>query len=546
MDPNKIIIVAAIASEKQIVLYKENGDTMVLKTNHYKTEAIMDKVLPQLAKKNRAELILDDYILHKNFTKKTNGLVRFFRVAKAAVAGLFTSDENKSMSVQKIETTGSEDTEMEHSDSDKDTIVAIVENSETGVKTAIPGMEKLEPQIKWATENNAVGFKIFLDRISNVIKKRGHSMEDLLTFMERGDLPIADDGSVIAYKALRKNKSDKYYLDIHSGKVKQTIGSFVHMDIDQVDSSRSKDCSYGLHIARRSYLSGFRGDVCVICKIAPEDFIAVPQYNANKVRVRAYHIIHELNKEAYALLMSNKAMTSDPESAKLLGDVISGNHTGITNTVKIDRKGTILVSEVLQEKVNTVFKESKPTEAIIPTEAVKRVVEKPMTPQEVREKASKAKDEDLSPQQIKAKKLLSENFSKAQVASDLGISTRTLGRWIDKNNWVVTSEPIKPKTQDNVQIKKTNVKKPAKKKDFVDGIADALSSKNAKDMQAKNSMTHSQKVLAAYNTYVGTPSEDNLLKVFALKKAAKKSFDSLGLTETQEAFLHSEKTKYVK
>lgn len=217
-------------------------------------------------------------------------------------------------------------------DTSTDTIIAVVDNQ------IIPGMEKIKSQIARAnTVNSVIGVQNFLKRLASVINDRSHSVEDLLKFLERADLPIADDGSILIYKILNKNNKGTY-TDCHTGKVEQWVGAHVCMDISLVDRNRNNECSNGLHVARRGYLGGFSGNVCVLAKLAPEDVIAVPSYDANKMRVCGYHIIKELTDTQFRLLRSNHPLTDDPDGRILLADAIKGKHIGRTHEVRITQQ----------------------------------------------------------------------------------------------------------------------------------------------------------------------------------------------------------------
>lgn len=129
-------------------------------------------------------------------------------------------------------------------DTAEDTIIAVVGDK------IIPGMELIKSQFGRAAKMGSVqGVENFLKRLSTVIESRSHSVEDLLKFMERADLPIADDGTIIIYKVL--NKQGDRYVDCHTGRVQQWVGAYVCMDPSLVDHNRSNECSNGLHVARR-------------------------------------------------------------------------------------------------------------------------------------------------------------------------------------------------------------------------------------------------------------------------------------------------------
>lgn len=227
-----------------------------------------------------------------------------------------------------VESDGLTDNQKNQVDDSTHTIIAVVDNK------VIPGMEKIKTQFSRAVKMGSTeGVNNFLRRLGAVIEQRSHSVDDLLKFMERADLPIADDGSILIYKVLRR--SDDKYVDCHTRNVKQWVGAYVYMDPSLVDHNRNHECSNGLHVARRGYIRNFDGDVCVLAKLAPEDVITVPSYDANKMRVCGYHIIAELSNLQYSLLRQNKPITDDPEGKKLLALALAGQHVHRTHGIRI-------------------------------------------------------------------------------------------------------------------------------------------------------------------------------------------------------------------
>ena len=219
------------------------------------------------------------------------------------------------------------------------TVIAVLEDN-----TIIPGCEALVDQAQAVSEgiSSGTGMQNFMRRAGMI--KRGHSVEDLLKFIQKGELPIADDGCVLVYKLLNRTGVEGEYVDCHSGRVKQRVGSRVHMAEHMVDARRSQDCSNGLHVARRDYLRNFGGNVCVLAKLAPEDVIAVPQYDARKLRAKGYHIIAELTEDDRRRVCQDEPM----EDRVLLGNCIAGNHVGILEYVEItaSKGGGLVVTPV--------------------------------------------------------------------------------------------------------------------------------------------------------------------------------------------------------
>jgi hypothetical protein len=341
----KLIIVAAIADVDNIVLYCKDGETHTINSADYRTKAIMDKVMPAINNNKSVEIEIDDYNLHNEFSERTGGLIKFYRVLKKAVLGIFDKTQ-PTMSVEEIESTGT--TKDVSPLKEDETVVAVVSGK------AIPNMEAMDRQINHVVKNNAnpAGMVRFLERVASVIDERGHSVEDLLKFIKDADLPIADDGTMVAYKSLSSTDSDGVYVDLHSHKVKQGVGTRVFMSAKLVDPDRRNDCSNGLHIARRDYIRTFSGNVMVICKIAPEDIIAVPKYSPSKIRVCGYDIVALLDKKSEGILRSsNKAMTDNPDAAQLLGEIIAGRHAAITKTTEITAAcgGGLIYNEIKGE-----------------------------------------------------------------------------------------------------------------------------------------------------------------------------------------------------
>lgn len=215
-------------------------------------------------------------------------------------------------------------------DEDSDTIVAV--NTKTG--SVIPHAHKLSSQMKAASKlKDFRGFVNFLNRLEPVLKDRGHSAEDLMKFIEHGDLPIADDGCIVIYKRLKEKQGT--FVDVHSGNIKQNVGSYVFMKPGLVDPNRRQDCSNGLHVASLGYLSSFSGNVTVMAKVRPEDVFAVPEYSRTKMRVCGYHILAVLPESLRNHVNSGGSISSIPEGKELLNKVLRGAHVGITELVEV-------------------------------------------------------------------------------------------------------------------------------------------------------------------------------------------------------------------
>ena len=385
----KVLIVAAVLTTSELTLYTEDGSSLPsIPQGDERVAKLVELLTPSLSNNIPVELDtdvlnLDGMQVFKDLEKNTNGIVKFFRIARKAVATFFGVKKEDldpkvlgSMDVvneimQNAVPLSNTSSRLKEFDQGEDTLIAVVDNK------VVPDVHNLGGQIKNALETeNSIGLVNFLKRVGAVAEYRRHSAEDLMNFIRRGDLPLTDSGDILVYKALNTmNWTGEYsaftYADIHSGNVPQRVGSLVIMDESLVDPDRRNECSNGLHIARRQYLSTFKGSVCVVALIRPEDVIAVPERDADKMRVCAYRIIHELNNQQYQQLLQNKPILDDEDGQNIIAKLLAGKHIGITNAVRITgpEGGGIVITEL--EDAQEMAKEEPVTE----TRKVSPVVE---------------------------------------------------------------------------------------------------------------------------------------------------------------------------
>lgn len=389
MNKQFITVVALSVDREVAVLYLKSGDTYTLRQGDPRLPAIVEACKEPLSKGESAVVDVTEIVAQRteftNAEKGTNGLVKFFRVAKSLVKDLLKTDSPEKEDAYKDYTVspiqlgklpGTEEPEpvievtpvvpqqdyVQEPDNDakmaaaqerlsqlasvgkgtetpefhkplneaEETIVAV--NTQTG--SVIPDAQKLAPQLRAASKlADYTGFTRFVERLENVIHDRGHSVQDLMKFIEKGDLPIADDGCIVIYKRLKSNGD--HFVDCHSGKVKQKVGSYVFMQPGLVDPNRRRDCSNGLHVASAQYITSFSGDVTVIAKVRPEDVFAVPEYDVTKMRVCGYHIVAQLEDDLRDHVNGGKSLSDLPQGAIVLNQILRGNHIGITQTVEI-------------------------------------------------------------------------------------------------------------------------------------------------------------------------------------------------------------------
>lgn len=278
-----------VVSKTGITLYLADGESRVLDAQSWRTQNILDKLLgPMSRNETPVEIDLAEFSLAAALQAATGGAVQIDEKADGTV------------SVQVGDT--------------------VVENAETltrHIEQALYG-------------SNASGFQKFMESFAEIPHK--HSAEELLKFMGRADLPIADDGSFLVYKFLDA-KSDGVFVDHHTRNVRQRLGSLVMMPIEQVDDSRRTQCSTGLHVCSNKY--GSYGDTVFIAKVWPRDVIAVPDNENGKVRVAKYHLVAQLPRGVYSKVAGRISSLTDSEGRSIVEDIIAGNHIGIIETVLI-------------------------------------------------------------------------------------------------------------------------------------------------------------------------------------------------------------------
>lgn len=562
MQSNTIRIIAAVVDTHNLTLYKEDGETLLIPQGDPRVRTIVDQAVPLLLSQGYADIDItpaedNSYV---EFEAMTHGAVKMFRIAKSKLLSLMGVEETPTvtpvvpMSIGTIPATqpaktaqtisvveeilqhavsvnapefheegiakqgnvveeNGETIKAHSKDEAADTIIAVTDGK------IIPGMEKIKTQFSRAAKlGSTKGVENFLRRLGSVIETRSHSVEDLLKFMERGDLPIAEDGSILIYKVL--NRVSGGFTDCHTGRVKQWVGAYVCMDPSLVDHNRNNECSKGLHVARRGYVKEFGGSACVLAKLAPEDVIAVPSYDANKMRVCGYHIIAELTQAQYTLLNKNKPITDDPKGKVLLGKALAGQHIGKTHEVRITaHMGGDVQTTKLDETKKVKAKEKAPeAEALTNPGAPQK--DEVLDPKAVAGKVEQLSRKDMAAKlyaDYQAKKpnalesLLAYKKSAKVTWEKLGIPAPTEMPVIRVGDKLVPVEIIIE------EVQPAEAKQPSK-------VAELVPSTHGEGSPKERI----QKLLAIGLTSVGVARA-----VLELKKKSKKSWTVLGVSDTQ-------------
>lgn len=471
--------------------------------------------------------------VHVVFTNREETPLPYVEVVKT------TNQDKLAAASEKLAALGaiSTDDANFHTDVKEDEVVVAVTNN--GV---IPGVENLQRHLRQSAKlKDYKGFTKFLERLAPVIKDRLHSVEDLMKFMETAELPIADDGSILFLKRLKfKGTEDgkRVFVDCHSGNIRQWVGCKVQVREDLVDPDRRQDCSNGLHVASMSYIRTFGGNVTILGKVAPEDVFAVPQYNTNKMRVAAYHIIAELPEEERCNVNNGIYLSKTEVGKKLLNDAIVGNHSSPTTLVMVgghygtNLKYTNLSSSSVEQFRTVANKEALNMEeslnealAAEPVKAtdLKPVVNKaPTVKEQIQELIKEFLNATTPEDKLAAADLLVEMRGKARKPwAALGVGSDVVAKIADVRT-TYTAKPIgKPK-----QVKQAKVHRSAT------ATKVAPSGKHADNLRSILNDT-------SYSDY----QKGHALQDY--KRHAKKSFTAMGLTE-EEAKLATKLVKAAK
>lgn len=584
---NTIRVISAAVSQTGAVFYTEDGNEFTVSITDPRISKMVDQVLGAVSKGQiPVEVDMTTYSVFAQIEKESGGLMKFFRVAKKKLASLLGSRQERSNTVSSDgfhSTVKTDDKGMEivaeqpgtepvtpeivkalaaaHNEAenkalsvDDTTVVAVVGD------TPIVGAEALEPHAKAAVASGeTIGFRRMVERLGAVAKVRKHTVQEALVFLKGMDLPFANDGTILAYKSLRKTGEEGVFIDNHSGKLKQGLGTKVEMDVEAVDDNRRTLCSNGLHVARRGYLGGYgtgSGHVICLIKIAPEDVISVPMGEQSKMRVRAYHIVAVLSDADMEAISKQKSFTAENmDQASLLAKVIRGDHVGVLNvttehkkepgqrTGKVDQM--VPVANVNAPKIEGKEIEKAHTVDVAATEEMAAKIDV---------KSINEKLKDVEPAKP-------ADGSQAFILFNLWKSHKTKAAWDElmayrKSNkffkgWISLGLTEEQANEVKAEIKrlakasnqKAKASAPSKKvkevkpsevqKILKTGAKKAAANAKAAAAEDKKAKVHKNNVRIAFDAWKAHPTDQSAQVVLVAKKAAKKGWAALGFSEAE-------------
>lgn len=139
--------------------------------------------------------------------------------------------------------------------------------------------------------NKGVNMDKYVKFLDNLMENpSSDAVNEIYDFVTNADLPITDDGYILAYKKVREN-----YTDCYTGKFDNSVGQVLEMPRFMVDPVRTNHCSQGFHFCSENYLKSFGGQRIMVVKINPADVVSIPDdYDFAKGRCWKYEVVGEL------------------------------------------------------------------------------------------------------------------------------------------------------------------------------------------------------------------------------------------------------------
>lgn len=421
MSSNTKNIVSMLASANKITLYTEIGEILELKNDGpHDLTRLSRKLLGSLKGTNSVLIDLNDYLTIKTAIVpegyQQEGIVVTQMVNGQEIQGIFYPS-NVQVAVQ-----------------------------HKGKEVIIPNVEKLQKHAIRANADNSPAVRNFLRRMATVVESRLHSAEDLMNFIERSELPLTNDGLIIGYKKVKQGKEPGTFVDCYTGNIVQSVGSRVWMTIEDVDPSRNRSCSNGLHVANLGYLKGFHGTHTLIVLVDPVNFIAVPVGETDKCRVCSYDIIGVMTSQGHEMINSGSFVKRNQTFKSLIQDAVAGRHIQPTEAVEVKNKQVASrvpinagqsITAIPLEEVNAETKESSGKSLNTDKSLPKKPKQKNILKMAKNKTTNSRNIWDQATTEVITvfEDLRQEKGSKTAIAALHGTSTRSIGRWQDKYDY---------------------------------------------------------------------------------------------------------------
>lgn len=402
---SELVVTGAIVSKNGLTLFTNEGNSVVFSDTDYRVKDMIAAVMVPLATQESVKITVESYSIAKKIAENSNGRLQVEEDARGNITSVKTD-------------TGAE------------------------IKSA----EKIDRLVQLAAEGyGAEALANFIERFNRIPHQ--HSADELLNFIKNGDLPLADDGSIIAYKFL--TKEGDFFVDTHTRKVRQKVGSMVVQD--NVNLDRRTECATGLHVCSNKY--GQYGNELFIVKIDPADVLAVPYNENGKMRCRAYHIVAHAPGKLLQTVGNRRSALEDKSGKKLIENIVAGNHVDVLEIVTVGGSTQInpetkIQTEKVADKASAKKAVKKPAKPIPQIKSKDKAVAVQIDTKAIRDeiKQAKSKKPKLTPAEIKAKeykekyekakKLLKKGWTLSEVQDELHIDRKRLAQKLKAEGFV--------------------------------------------------------------------------------------------------------------
>ena len=141
------------------------------------------------------------------------------------------------------------------------------------------------------------------------------SVAELTDFLSYKELPITEDGDLIAYKGVMLdyfsstgNKDTRVISGTvnEAGQIYNGVGEVIEVARNCVDDDRTNECSFGLHCGSLDYARGFASRL-ILGKVNPKDVVSVPKdCSFQKCRVSKYEVVADFVEELNTSVVDDK------------------------------------------------------------------------------------------------------------------------------------------------------------------------------------------------------------------------------------------------
>lgn len=283
-------------------------------------------------------------------------------------------------------------------------------------------------------EKNDYSISPLVQKITESLDEgENESMKDLLTFLDRNELPITVNGNILAFKVLNKSEDPEVFYDCHTNKIGQRVGDVVQMPRALVCTDRTIHCSNGLHVCSIDYLSGFYisgSTILALVLVNPKDICSVPTDTSSKVRCNRYQILGIVPEDEVNFVLE-KHIEPATKFQELFNLALNEEFTGINRVINLSKPTISSVSEIFVKAVGSFQVRDKEYEARVA--ALVKKDEDPSSLYRVLLKSRNlAKDTSLlkDKEYLKELKVFKNKYSWKELGIDDAMRKRISRRWV--------------------------------------------------------------------------------------------------------------------